>query len=324
MRDRGAWLGMLLAAGGCAGSSARPGGTPGRPGDTPGCPRVASIHCEGSVDRNGTGAVVVRCRGPARAADEILVFWRSGAHDPFRPAPVERTSVCEVRASFPTEGAEEIYVAVVAASGAVVLESRPVRVTSLGQIAEAPEKPVGTWRRFGDAGRSDAVGMHVGKGGEMPLGAQGPREERYAGWVILVDLASLVTIPFVVGAIGALVGAPIVHGLHGNGSAAGKSLLLRVVVPLVVIGGSFLAFRAGSDCENNAEDGCFFEFMGALLLGGVSLAVVMVVDWTVLAKRRVEPAVAPHARRGLDRPPTWSPMVRAHEGGLVIVVQTRW
>jgi len=213
-------------------------------------------------------------------------------------------------------------VAVVAASGAVVLESRPVRVTSLGQIVQLPEKVAGAGR-LGRAGRPDSAETQPGSG-EMPLGTYGPHEERYAGSVIAVDIASLVTIPFVVGAFGVLFGAPIVHGLHGNGSAARKSLLLRILVPAAVIGGSFVAFRAGGDCESNAEDGCAYELLGALLLGGVSLAVVMVVDWTVLAKQRVEPTAGAQARRRLDRLPTWSPMVRAREGSLVLGVETPW
>ncbi len=91
------------------------------------------------------------------------------------------------------------------------------------------------------------------------------------------------------GSAGYVFGGPLIHNYHGNGSASGKSIALRLGLPLAgALAGA--ALSAGDESCYDCDD-----YSGGLSALGVISA--MVIDWTVLAKKqvRVDAPVVPYA-----------------------------
>lgn len=101
-----------------------------------------------------------------------------------------------------------------------------------------------------------------------------------------------------------LVGPPIIHLLHKNAPAAGKSLLLRLGLPFVA--GVLVASRSHCD-EGLCKFGTFFA--GAKL--GFAIAAVIDAGW--LAKRERP-----------RRPPPLIPTVGATRGGATLGLAAVW
>lgn len=92
------------------------------------------------------------------------------------------------------------------------------------------------------------------------------------------------------GSAGYVFGGPLIHRHHGNSSGAGKSLALRLGLPLAgVLIGSALRDDNCSDYD------CGDDYSGQLTSLGVASA--MVIDWAFLAKKqvRVPGPVMPYA-----------------------------
>jgi hypothetical protein len=120
-----------------------------------------------------------------------------------------------------------------------------------------------------------------------------PTEKRWYGWqTLLVDGASVLTIPFGIGIVGYFVGGPIVHLAHGHVGKAFGDLGLRVATPLVVGGVMLAALDSGGDTRgtDGAPPSAALIFVGLDLL--VSAGVASVVDAAALAweQRPVKPA----------------------------------
>ena len=103
-------------------------------------------------------------------------------------------------------------------------------------------------------------------------------ESRWYGWqTLIVDGGSILTAPIGVGVVGYVIGAPIVHGVHGRWTTAAGSLGLRIALPLTgaMIGQAVL-------CEGS----CKGDFAGIpLFIGGaVGVGTAIAIDAAVLAR----------------------------------------
>ena len=84
------------------------------------------------------------------------------------------------------------------------------------------------------------------------------------------------------GIAGYVVGAPLIHVVHGEGGRGGTSLVLRVALPLVgVYAGQALARRSCSGDDLDCDDG---SFGGAILGLGLGVLTAMVVDAALIAR----------------------------------------
>jgi hypothetical protein len=155
------------------------------------------------------------------------------------------------------------------------------------------------------------------------------KTQRYGGIVLLADAAWIaaatlsdqvgddtgdenLTSMIVLG--GYYGGGPLVHLAYGNPSGARKSLAARALLPL---GGALLGMLAFSG-ENDSGALIPAEVVGMMLGGMVGVGTAMIIDWTVIAKRRrvvnPPPAAAPvgfgeHALR---------PAVKINPGGVTL------
>ncbi len=120
-----------------------------------------------------------------------------------------------------------------------------------------------------------------------------PSASRWYGWqTALVDVGSVATMPIVIGVGGYLFGAPIVHAHNDNPEAAGTSLALRLVLPVLggVVGGHL------------ADDHEAAGRVGGVVSGALA---AMVIDMLLLSWH--DPAAAPGLRaRGDDLEPSRS------------------
>jgi hypothetical protein len=108
-------------------------------------------------------------------------------------------------------------------------------------------------------------------------------EHRYGGVIVGVDLASAALV--LVGGVGILTypfGAPAVHAVAGNGSAAAKSFGLRLIPYGVAVGTVYtLCFHE----ECSGDTGALGAILLGLIVGGVSAVIVSAYDASVLAVR---------------------------------------
>lgn len=108
-------------------------------------------------------------------------------------------------------------------------------------------------------------------------------ESRWYGWqILIVDGASIVTMPILVGVGGYFLGGPIVHAAHDHWGMGALSLGLRVAGPTVGI----LAM-GGADCKGD------FCGLGLLLGAAVGAGVAIAIDVALLAHDEVPVTKAP-------------------------------
>ena len=110
------------------------------------------------------------------------------------------------------------------------------------------------------------------------------RPERYFGWTVTADVASLFfwlgRPDEVYGAAPMMLLTPLIHVAHGEFRSAGISLGMR----LALWGGLYYAGRlAREECETQSGDLCFP--FGTLLLIDVAVSSVVVIDAVILARR---------------------------------------
>lgn len=118
----------------------------------------------------------------------------------------------------------------------------------------------------------------------------------YAGWMLLNDGISALTIPLGVGVGGYLLGGPIVHWTQGNVATGFGSLALRVGLP---IAGAYLfaAPCAASSCGSDVFGYAFFGLIAGAL-GAVSIDAAALAHTTTTARTTVAltPQLGPSAR----------------------------
>ena len=145
----------------------------------------------------------------------------------------------------------------------------------------------------------------------MPIAPATPVKERWYGWQTLLTDAGAITLTivltanaderddvavigaFVIGASTFALGAPIVHGAHGNWGKAGVSVALRLGLSL--IGGAIGAGIGADSCSQYVYDheGCAIGYGALGLIAGATTAVI--VDATVLARELVPAPARDHA-----------------------------
>lgn len=110
--------------------------------------------------------------------------------------------------------------------------------------------------------------------------------ERYLGWILLADLASLVPLVHWMGrpedvylAAPALVLPPVIHVLHGEGEKAGLSLTLRGAM----LGAVYLAGRSAEE-ECDDPDTYICVPIGSFMLANVAIVSVLLIDSFFLAR----------------------------------------
>ena len=102
-------------------------------------------------------------------------------------------------------------------------------------------------------------------------------ESRWYGWqILIVDGASIVTMPILVGLAGYVLGGPIVHAAHDRWGIGALSLGARLAGPTVGI----LAM-GGADCKGD------FCGLGLLVGAAVGAGVAVAVDVALLAREDV-------------------------------------
>jgi hypothetical protein len=112
------------------------------------------------------------------------------------------------------------------------------------------------------------------------------RRQWYGYQTLIVDGASLVTAPIVVGLGGLVLGGPIVHLVHHRPLAALASLGLRTALPTA---GAYIGLSAAGTCHDKQEPGrllgsCFMHGFSELIVGGlVGATIAIAVDASTLA-----------------------------------------
>jgi hypothetical protein len=151
--------------------------------------------------------------------------------------------------------------------------------------------------------QAELSGGPSGAGGAMDRpSSEGPGHMWYGWQLVLVDAGSALLL-FLPEPRFALVpyalGAPSVHALNGQGTRAGLSLGLRVLVPAAAAGLGAIAARAGA-CERGDGGGvCGGALLGGAFLLGMALAAV--VDDAVIAWKVKQDLEARFAGRGARR-----------------------
>jgi hypothetical protein len=140
-------------------------------------------------------------------------------------------------------------------------------------------------------------------------------EDHWYGWqVLIVDGASIVTMPIIIGFGGYFLGGPIVHMAHGEYWRAIGSLGLRIGAP---IAGAFLG--AGLLCQNRGgEWGCLGEALLGLIAGALAAAAIdaSAIAWEKVPVEKQKPkAFAPTA---------FTPLLLPREGGAELGVGFRF
>lgn len=114
--------------------------------------------------------------------------------------------------------------------------------------------------------------------------------ERYLGWILVADLASLVPLVRWMGrpedvylAAPAAVLSPVIHVLHGEGAKAALSLTLRGAM----LGAVYLAGRSAEE-ECDDPDTYICVPIGSFMLANVAIVSVMLIDSLFLARRARE------------------------------------
>ena len=120
-----------------------------------------------------------------------------------------------------------------------------------------------------------------------PVAAEAPiRQERYLGWTLTADIASLyyrLTDPDdIYHAAPMLLLTPLIHSAHGEFRSAAISLGMRLAMYATLYYADRLADR---ECGSTREDFCFPVGTFVLVVGAISS--VIVVDSVILARRDV-------------------------------------
>lgn len=129
---------------------------------------------------------------------------------------------------------------------------------------------------------------------DLPLPTQPPqRTERYLVWTLTADALSIVPLTAwmlrpedAYLAAPALLLAPLIHVVHGEGGKAAGSLLMRAAM----LGGVYLA---GRSAEHECDDAESFLCVpiGSIFLANLAIVPVMVIDSLLLARHvRDDPA----------------------------------
>lgn len=102
-------------------------------------------------------------------------------------------------------------------------------------------------------------------------------ESRWYGWqILIVDGASIVTMPILVGVGGYFLGGPIVHAAHGHWGTSAASLGVRVAGPIIGI-----AAMGGFDCKGD------FCGLGALVGAVAGAGGAIALDVALFAHEKV-------------------------------------
>lgn len=241
--------------------------------------------------------VAIDAAPEAHAADLELLYvldaWASAGH---RPARALASGLPEVSA------AEEWPRAFAVAREALVRGAYTEADRRLDDVIVSAPGPVMTARAAElrtlarEAARRDAATARATYGVPAPPAAPPPpppaRREGavWYGWQTLItDGAAVLTTPAVplLGVGAYVLGAPLVHALHGRGWTALGSLGLRVGAPVT---GGFVAYAVQGKCSGE------FCAVWPLLGAGVGVVSAMALDAAVLARKPREPADEKPAR----------------------------
>jgi hypothetical protein len=155
-------------------------------------------------------------------------------------------------------------------------------------------------------------------GWQIMLADLGAISSLWVGGILTGNSRAFAFVP-IAGGVGFYAGGPLVHAAHSNGGGAGKSLLLRFLIP---VGGAALGVGIGALMDSgqrrsDCSEGCAKAFLGIAGFGAGMLG-AMVTDW---ATAREPMRALPPASNASST--AWSPtlVVTRQSAGAGIVVR---